>query len=237
MPFEQIPPDVVLPGFEMAAATHPYQGETVNGDGLFVETGRHDGAFLLLLVDVMGHGPQTAGTMGVIQAWLGLAAAENRQPTDLLRSLHLVLEPLWQTNFTFATALTVLVDGATGDVVAANAGQPEPLAGRPRGGWQAWPVSGGIPLGIPQPIPLYPQAIANLPLGHCLLMFTDGVSEAGARAGRPQFQRAGLGTVLTGLPAGAIPAGIVSRLLAALQNYVGATWPEDDTTVVCLRRC
>ena len=49
MPFQQVPPDVVLPGFEVASASQPYQGETVNGDALFAETSRTDGAFLLLV--------------------------------------------------------------------------------------------------------------------------------------------------------------------------------------------
>lgn len=63
MPFQQVLPGFVLPGFEFASASQPYQGETVNGDALFAETSRIDGTVLLLLVDVMGHGPKTAQTM------------------------------------------------------------------------------------------------------------------------------------------------------------------------------
>jgi hypothetical protein len=88
MPFSQFPPDVVLPGFDLASETHPFLGETVNGDAVFVETGRADGAYLLLLVDVSGHGPQTAPTMDAIRHALVDPRRQNCAPADLLESLN-----------------------------------------------------------------------------------------------------------------------------------------------------
>jgi hypothetical protein len=108
MPFQPIPPDVVLPGFEMAAATLPCHGETVNGDGLFVETGRTDGAYLLLLVDVMGHGPRTVVTMNSLRNSLRDPIYGNRQPAELLMRLHGVLEAEFLLSYHFAAALALL---------------------------------------------------------------------------------------------------------------------------------
>jgi serine phosphatase RsbU (regulator of sigma subunit) len=81
----------------------------------------------------------------------------------------------------------------------------------------------------------YQEVTTPLAAGDCLLAFTDGVTEAGARSSVPQFQQSGLATFLTGVPATATPAEIVQGLLAALNAHVGATWPDDDTTVFCLR--
>lgn len=107
MPFHELPPAVATSGLEMAFASYPFLGETVNGDGLFVETGR-------------------------------------------------------------------AVDA--------------------------------------------------------------GVSEAGVKGGLAQFQHVGLAACLANRPAGSTPAEIVTELVAALQLYVGPSWPDDDTTAVCMRR-
>jgi serine phosphatase RsbU (regulator of sigma subunit) len=234
MPFQQIPPDVVLPGFEIASSSQAYQGETVNGDALFLETGRTDGGFLLLLVDVMGHSAKTVLTMDSLRQGLGDPTYENRQPADLLQWLHEALAPQWDVTLMFATALAVLVDVRTADMTAANAGQPEPWLGQPGGGWLTWVLPGGTPLGIPAPAVSFQDAVTSL--RESFLAFTDGVTEAGARSGAPQFQHAGLPAFLAGLPATATPSQIVSRLLTAVQAHVGPTWPDDDTTAVCLRR-
>src|SRR5439155_12474161 len=116
MPFQQIPTDAALPaldaggtsdpaappqpvvatvtlsGFEMAAATQPCFGETVNGDGLFVEMGRHDGGAMILLVDVAGHGDPTAVLMACLVASLGDVASQDVAPGELLQRLNGALQ-------------------------------------------------------------------------------------------------------------------------------------------------
>jgi serine phosphatase RsbU (regulator of sigma subunit) len=234
MPFQQVPPDVIFPGLEIASSSHPYKGEMVNGDALFVETGRTDGAFLLLLVDVMGHGAKTVLTMDALRNSLGDPTCENRQPADLLQGLHEALAPLWDVTLMFATALALLVDARIEDITASNAAQPEPWLGQPGGAWLRWVLPAGTPLGIPASAVSFQDAVT--PLHESLLAFTDGVSEAGAKSGVPRFQHAGLPAFLAGLAAAATPSSIVSGLVSALQKHVGANWPDDDATVVCLRR-
>jgi Stage II sporulation protein E (SpoIIE) len=131
MPFQQVPPDVAVPGFEMASATQPFFGETVNGDALFVESGRQDGAILLLLVDVTHHGPRTLPTMHALHALLAQTFYQNRQPADLLQWLHDALAPQFDITENFVAALAVRAEAGRRDVTAANAGQPLPLLGRP----------------------------------------------------------------------------------------------------------
>jgi serine phosphatase RsbU (regulator of sigma subunit) len=238
MPFQQIPPDIVLPGFELVSATQPYFGESVNGDALFVETGRNDGAILLLLLDIQGHGPGTSVTMTVLRSsLLGANTYENQEPAELLKRLHGVLYS-WPPQFSHVAALALLVRAAD-QVSASRAGHPEPWLRLPPGDWQMHPVPTGPPLGLPIPAALYQSTDAALPDQGSLLAFTDGVTEAGANVrpvARPQFQNAELPNLLAGLPLSATPSEVVGALMTALQNHVGPNWPDDDTTAVCLRR-
>lgn len=235
MPFQQIPPDVILHGFELASATQPFLGETVNGDALFVEVGRSDGAFLLLLVDVTHHGPRTLPTMHALRAALGDAFYQNRQPADLLQWLHDALAPQFDVTENFVAALAVRVESGRQDVTAANAGQPQPLLSRTGAGWQAWALPRGSFLGILPGSTEYHEETTPLAAGDRLLAFTDGVTEGGAKLGVPQFQVGGLEAFLASAPA--TPTETVRGLMAALSTHVGPNWPDDDTTVFCLQQC
>jgi phosphoserine phosphatase RsbU/P len=184
-----------------------------------------------LLIDVTGHGPAAAQTVELLERHLlPDPCCSDLAPADLLRVLHGMLQSEWVATGRFVTALALLI-GAQRTVKGGNAGQPEPLAGRPGGSWQPWSVPGGPPLGLPIPDAAYADAERNLGLGECLLAFTDGVSEAGARQGQ-QFQHGPLQTFLAGLPAGLGIDEVVARLWQALQTHVGPRWPEDDMTVL-----
>jgi serine phosphatase RsbU (regulator of sigma subunit) len=237
MPFQQVRPDIVLPGFEMASATEPHFGETINGDALFVETGRNDGAFLLLLVDVTHHGPRTLPTMQALQAALGDGFYQNRQPADLLQWLHDALAPQFDLTENFVAALAVRVEAGRADVTAANAGQPLPLLGRPGAAWRAWALPRGCFLGMLPGSVQYAEATTSFVSDDWLLAFTDGITEGGAKSGVSQFQHAGLAAFLASLPARADVVEVVRDLMAALSAHVGQNGLDDDTTAFCLRSC
>lgn len=236
MPFQQVPPDPVLSAFEMAMATQPFLGETANGDALFAETGREDGAMLLLLVDVTHHGPSTVPTMNALHVSLGDAFYQNRRPADLLQWLHDALAPQSDVTGNYVAAMATWVDPHHRDAIAANAGQPEPYVRRPGMAWQVWNVPAGMWLGVVEGGVPYDEATTPLASGDSLLAFTDGITEAGAHTpGVAQFQHGGLAAFLTDLPEEE-PVEVVGGLMTALSDHVGATWPDDDTTAFCLRR-
>src|SRR5687768_14038236 len=96
MPFQPHTGPLVAPGLEAHSVVVPCFGETASGDGLFVETGRDDGAVLLLLVDVMGHGDEAAAVVAALgDHYLRLPACLNQTPASLLAALHSLLLPLW----------------------------------------------------------------------------------------------------------------------------------------------
>jgi sigma-B regulation protein RsbU (phosphoserine phosphatase) len=211
----------------------PSFGEMASGDGLFQEMERGDEQLMLLLVDVTGHGLAAARTVALLsQRLLPDPRCAGLDPADLLDQLNGMLEQEFLSTGRFVVALALCVD-AQGTVMAANAGQPSPHLGTPGSAWSQWDVPGGTPLGI-DPTAAYSQGSMPVPAGQFLLAFTDGVSEAGAGRG-DLFQNGGLASFLAGSIPGDTPQGITVRLLAALLAHAGGLWPEDDTTVLCMR--
>jgi serine phosphatase RsbU (regulator of sigma subunit) len=239
-PFDSPPP---VPSFDFFPALFLCRGEAVNGDAVFPETGRADGRFLFLIIDVAGHGPTAAAIVDEVRLMLQDSACHDQQPADLLQILNGMLQQTFAATMRFVAALAILIDG-TGAVIASNAGQPAPWVGQPGGNWQQWAVPGRTFLGVAQPDEAYAEGPVVLAPGQNLLAFTDGVTEAGRWrkdlfAGRiPDF--------LSSLPAGLSAGQVVVRLLQALQVHAGADypvtassgaiWPEDDTTVIGLSR-
>ncbi len=123
---EQLP---TVPGWSLAADYRP-ASIGVGGDWydvIPVTAGR----LLLVVGDVAGHGLVAAGAMAQVRNALRAYAVEDPEPARVLERLdHLVavLAP-----DTMATAVTVLLDPATGEVRVASAGHIAPLVVRSDG--------------------------------------------------------------------------------------------------------
>ncbi len=236
MPFQPLTGALAIGSLAGFPAHFPCHGETVSGDGLFVEIGRRDAGLLFLLVDVMGHGPTAAETIALLERGpLRDPLYEDLQPGDLLTRLNGRLQAEFALTGRFVTALAILAQEQRGDLTGANASQPEPSIRRSGGHWQPWRLPGGLPLGILVPTGGYQETTTTLTSGQQVLAFTDGVTEAGATQGK-QFQHGPLQGFLANLPAGLSPDRVVARLVQALQGHVPVGWPEDDTTILCLQR-
>jgi hypothetical protein len=229
MPFSSPPAAAPLPGCAFHWQTRPCHGETVSGDDLFLETGRADEQeILLLLVDVMGHGPSAAAIVAHLRnVLLPDPHCWNLRPAGLLTLLNSWLAPVWNQESIFVAAQVVLVQ-VDGKLTGSNAAIPDPRQRTPAPGSVAWNLPGGTMLGPVTP-QAYTEDVLYLAPGHGLLAFTDGVSEAG----NPHFGTALLDAFLVADPLG---PGLVGRLFAALHQHVQAGWPADDTTAYWLER-
>jgi sigma-B regulation protein RsbU (phosphoserine phosphatase) len=133
----------------------------------------------------------------------------------------------------FVTATYLVVDPACGDVAISNAGHPVPMIFSGEGR----PVAGiaeaiDIPLGI-VPDTRYPEGHCRLESGQCLLLMTDGITDARNAAGG----RFGLDRVTECLAAGpARPRETIERLLGNIYRFVGSDAQVDDLTVVGVGR-
>jgi serine phosphatase RsbU (regulator of sigma subunit) len=228
MPFCSPPVAAGLLGFDFHWRECPCFGETVTGDGLFLEVGRKDGQSLLLLVDVMGHGPAAAAVVAELRDLiLPRPACADLSPGQLLTVLDRLLAPTWDARARFVAAQAFLV-GPTGDLIGSAAGIPAPLHRSAGPTVTPWNLSGGTVLG-PMFGSAYSEGALSLQPGDGLLACTDGVSEAGI----PHFGNALLAAFLLADPSG---VGLVDRLFAALQKHVGLQWPDDDTMAFWLER-
>ena len=66
-----------------------------------------------------------------------------------------------------------------------------------------------------------------------MLLYTDGLLEAGGIKGSEEF---GLDRIRASLTVDGSPRGVIERLKTALAAHVDGSEPEDDVTLVCLRR-
>jgi sigma-B regulation protein RsbU (phosphoserine phosphatase) len=210
----------------------PAFGHTVSGDALFVEARRSDHRTLFLLVDVTHHGTEAHAIVCLLaNQLLRDPCCANLSPADLLQVLHGLLQPVWLDTGKFVVALALLVTGS-GIVEAAAAGAPPPMLLRSRGVWSPWQVATAPPLGAPTNLPHHASSL-ELARGDVLLAFTDGLTEARSTS-QEQYQHGRFLDFLQGIPPDTTGAPLLDGLLADVCEHVGQSWPDDDTTVLCL---
>jgi serine phosphatase RsbU (regulator of sigma subunit) len=177
MPFTSPPPTGRLLGFDFHWRECPCFGETVSGDGLFLEVSRADGQSLLLLVDVMGHGAAAELVVTHLRdKLLTQPGCWGLSPGQLLTVLNNWLAPVWEEWSTFVAAQAFLPT-PTSDLVGSTAGIPDPLRRTAGPSSAPWDISGGIFLG-PVDGSIYAEDVLSLQPGEGLLACTDGVREA-----------------------------------------------------------
>lgn len=168
-------PDV--PGWEVAACYVPFTASpTVGGDwwdGLVLP----DGRVALAVGDVAGHGVPAVAVMGQLRNTLRSHLVAGLDPAETLAELSSLLD--WTDHDAHATAVAVVADPGTGELVWASAGHPPPLVTSP-GGRPRWlDVPAAAPLGViprdrPRPYRSYHDHLAP---GETLHLYSDGLVE------------------------------------------------------------
>ena len=214
-------------GFSAAVA---FQAAAPGGGDVLIETSI-DGGHLIVLADIMGHGEQAKFFAHALSGFVygavhGLSSLAS--PGQLLSSLSRLFAQDKVLSRSLATAL-VLVCDERGRIDVAAAGHPPPLILRPDRIEEA--DVGGPILGLLDDVDYQVQQIRLAP-GERLIIYTDGVSEAGRMIVADPSE-------LLGLPleraAAASDEDVVSAMLdrARLQSAGGL---EDDATAIVLRR-
>jgi Stage II sporulation protein E (SpoIIE) len=220
-----------VPGWEVAARS--LLADRAGGDLYdFVRDG--DGRWWIAAGDVAGHGFSCAIAQAMVKAALASLLGAGRSPAAVLAETDRVLRTAAAPR-TFTSLALLRLDPATGEALFANAGHPYPLLAEP--GQAAREVAlPGLPLGQGPP-----RRYADLPLGLApgavLALCSDGLFEAvagGRRGGEPYgFERP---RVLLGELAGRPAAEVLDGLLEDWRRHRGPGAPDDDTTIVVLRR-
>jgi len=220
----QAPP--VFPGFDIAGESRP--ADLVGGD-LFDYIPQSSRLLGVAVADASGHGLPAAlqardvitGMRMGMQGDLKIIAAIER----LNRVVHMS-----RLSSRFVSLFYGEIE-SNGNFIYCNAGHPPALVLQ-RGAFTELTL-GGLVLG-PNPTAQYQRGFVVLEKGDCVLMYTDGVTEAVARSEK-EYGLTRLKSVFK--RHAARPAReIVHEIFLDLAMFTGAEPQKDDMTVVVIRR-
>jgi hypothetical protein len=220
-----------LPGWEIAARS--LLADRAGGD-LYDFVRDDAGRWWIAAGDVAGHGFSCAIAQAMVKAALASLLDAGRSPAGVLAETDRVLRTAAAAR-TFTSLALLRLDPATGEALFANAGHPYPLLAEP--GKPAREVAlPGLPLGQGPPRHYTDLPLALAP-GAVLALCSDGLFEAlaGGRGGGAQYGYERPRLLLDRL-AGRPAAEILDGLLEDWRRHRGAGAPDDDTTIVILRR-
>ena len=124
---------------------------------------------------------------------------------------------------------------ATGSLEFVNAGHLPPMLRRADGRFERVdaPGAGGVALGMFEQS-TYSTHVAHIERGDVLVLYSDGITEAENRSGRP-FEESGLEAIINS-EAARDPEAIGRAVLAAVEAYAGDARLADDLTALVLKR-
>ncbi|MET8991336.1 SpoIIE family protein phosphatase [Nonomuraea wenchangensis] len=228
MPHEPID----LPGLRVAVRYLPAEQASRVGGDWYHAAPAGDGAVLLAVGDVAGHGIEAAAAMARLRhALAALSVTTTRDPARLLAALNRLLfagDPTGPPRGVPVTATAVVAryEPATGRLVWARAGHPPPLLAR-AGRTVELDRPGGPLLGA-FPDARYATTSTRLRPGDVLLLYTDGLVEH-----RRRNLDEGLAPVLAVLDR--ITAEPAPHPLADLLRQLRHANPDDDTCILAAR--
>jgi sigma-B regulation protein RsbU (phosphoserine phosphatase) len=213
-------------GLDLAGCCRPAQ--TVGGDYYDFFT-TPSGATGFAIGDIAGKGVPAALLMASLQASLrGLTLAGISDLADLMEKLNILMYEASPAN-RFATFFCCLYDPATRRLRYSSAGHNPALLRRANATSPVWLKTRGPALGL-RLKSVYEQAEVTLERGDCLVLYTDGVTEARNGAGE-EFEESRLAdTVLRTGPGTAHQ--VLDSIMGATIAFAGSATQHDDITLI-----
>ncbi|MFI9103305.1 PP2C family protein-serine/threonine phosphatase [Streptomyces fildesensis] len=177
--------------------------------------------------DVVGHGLQAAGIMGLLRSALSAACLVAEGPAQALEVLGLYARTVHGAENT--TAVATYIDWDTHTLTYSSAGHLPPALLHTHGGVEYLDQATDPPLGArPEHVP-GPQAVAGFSEGDTLVLYTDGLVER-----RHEDIDTGLARLTHSLTRhhGTDPEALADAILLDLLSPGGAT---DDTALLIIR--
>ncbi|MGF1655377.1 MAG: PP2C family protein-serine/threonine phosphatase [Verrucomicrobiales bacterium] len=226
-----IPPTV--PGFELSGMNIPAQ--YVSGDYFdFIHVDQD--RLGVVVADVSGKGVPASLIMAMCRSVLRTQAMGNPSPADVLRRVNAHLYPDIKEDMFISVAYLIL-NHATGEIAIARAGHDPPLFYHHGDGSITKLCPAGMAIGIDSgdvfsritkeiQVPMQSQ--------DCLLLYTDGITEALDRQG-DEF---GLERLIHGVKKHATKgaSNVVKQLNQEVRGFAGEHPQSDDITLIALRK-
>lgn len=219
------PKELAAPGLELAARFQPSRG--VGGDYYDLIPARH-GRYWLVMADVSGKGIPAALIASHVQSFLW-SRRFDRRPLERIAAEGNELLHHFTQGKKYATVVLAEWSPIRRTLTYVNAGHPPVLVRRGEAIEQLG--STGAPLGLMPGLPLR-SATTSLSCDDTLLLYTDGVNEAGAELDIEEFGIQRLTAVMRDV---ARPQDLLDAVSAALTAYLGDNLPHDDVTMMAVR--
>ncbi|HEY3019450.1 MAG TPA: SpoIIE family protein phosphatase [Solirubrobacteraceae bacterium] len=213
-----------IPGIWLTARFLPASALAGVGGGWYDAFPLPDGRVGLAVGDVACHGAKAATLMGELRNALRAYAVEGDPPATVASKMWHFVATLERGEM--ATFLYALYDPSAGTVRFYSAGHPPPLFVHADGKVTFGATIPAAPLGVGGP-PRDAEAMAELPAGTTMLLYTDGLAE------RPGERLASRRARIAESAAGAQdPDSLCSQLLGRL---VDGDRPDDDVVLLAVQ--
>ncbi|MFN8073924.1 MAG: SpoIIE family protein phosphatase [Kineosporiaceae bacterium] len=186
-----------------------------------------DGRLVLLVGDVVGHGPSAVGLTARLSGAVRAAVCGGAGPSQVLSTLNAVLTT--DDLVGLATAFVAFLDRTDGRIEFASAGHPHPYLRSPGGTARPLVVEPGVMLGCFRGS-TYETSSDVLPPRAALVLFTDGLVER-----RREDLDDGLSRLAAAVQSAA-GTGARGLLDAALEACLAGRERDDDVCVLTLVR-
>lgn len=222
-----------IPGYQVCGINIP--ARQVSGDYfdyLVVDEYRTG----IAIADVSGKGVPASLIMAMARSVIRSQAPEKLHPAEVLHRVNRQLYPDIKEDM-FISMIYLIVDSRTSDVTLARAGHDPPFLFRADTGEIERINPKGMALGIDSG-EVFDRVCADFQFsmnsGDCLLLYTDGVSEALDEEGL-EF---GIARLVQGMQAsaGGTADGVVTRITEDIKSFVGTVPQYDDITLIAIRK-
>ena len=219
-----------VPGLELAARYVPGGGGEVGGDWYDVFD-LPSGRLCVVVGDVVGRGLQASVAMGRLRSAVRAYALLTEDPAELLRRLDVQVQHFERD--VMATVLCAVVEVDQSVAWVASAGHPPPVRSLAGCSGELMDVEPDPPIGL-TPVRRRRARAVELPLGSCLVLYTDGLVER-----RHESLDVGLARLTEAVrpgPAEQLCARIMGRLIGSRSSaddvaLLVVARPGDDGTV------
>ncbi|PZR73859.1 MAG: hypothetical protein DLM73_09570 [Chthoniobacterales bacterium] len=223
----------VIDGFELSGINIP--ARHVSGD-YFDYLKVDEDRLGVAIADVSGKGVPASIIMAICRSVLRSQAAGNPSPSDVLRKVNRQLYPDIKEDM-FISMAYVILDHARSTVTLSRAGHDAPIL-FDHATQTATPVKPpGMVLGIDSGS-VFDRITGDFALSlkrdDCLLLYTDGVTEALDANGDEFGPERMIECVRASAPQGA--SAMITRIIDELRNFVGAQPQNDDITLIAIRK-